>query len=322
MKVGWLAVVAFAGSMMVTAQVTAPVTTGGPAMFGPSYSGFPAPVAPGQLAEFFVSGLTLQAGQPTAATSFPLPSTLAGITASIRGFTGPTFAVPILRLDMTRNCNPEWFPGISCSAPIGVEVQLPYELGSSPAANVGNAYDYALTITDAQDHSASITLHSVQSAIHVLRSCEFPQTPPNPKNACPALVSSAGAETVAGAVVTAYATGLGRVSPGIPTGSSAPASPLSGLLFPVGLNFDFHPNAQPIGQPAGTHVVEAADFTAPLFAGPVPGYAGLYQVNIRIPDVPIGTPACGGKVYSNLTVTILNSASSDGFPLCVAVPAR
>ena len=69
----------------------------------------------------------------------------------------------------------------------------------------------------------------------------------------------------AGAILAFYLTGQGTVNPAIPDGSAAPVAPLSML--------DGTAQATIGGQPAEV-----------TFAGLAPGYAGLAQVNVRIPQ--------------------------------------
>jgi uncharacterized protein (TIGR03437 family) len=81
------------------------------------------------------------------------------------------------------------------------------------------------------------------------------------------LVSS-NAPATAGEIVTLWATGLGNTSPGLQDGSLATgAQSISQLnLFDVQING------------------AALDPGAILYAGVAPGYAGLYQINLRLPD--------------------------------------
>jgi len=73
-----------------------------------------------------------------------------------------------------------------------------------------------------------------------------------------------------GEVVIVYATGLGKVEPAPPTGQPAPSSPL-----PVTVE---QPTVTISGFPAEV-----------LFSGLAPGFAGLYQLNVRIPqNLPAG----------------------------------
>ncbi len=73
-----------------------------------------------------------------------------------------------------------------------------------------------------------------------------------------------------GETVVIYATGLGPVTPPVPAGSAAGASPLSLCALPVAVTI------------AGTNAMVT-------YAGLAPGWAGLYQVNAQLPpDLPPG----------------------------------
>ena len=70
--------------------------------------------------------------------------------------------------------------------------------------------------------------------------------------------------------VTLYGTGAGAVSPPVPTGAAAPASPSSSTVGEV------------------TATINGLPCTV-LFAGLTPGNVGLLQVNIQVPKLPSGT---------------------------------
>ena len=72
------------------------------------------------------------------------------------------------------------------------------------------------------------------------------------------------APAAVGDTVVIYCTGLGDVSPAIPAGSAAPASPLSHTVNTVTATIG--------GLPATV-----------MFSGLSPGFAGLYQVNAVVP---------------------------------------
>jgi uncharacterized protein (TIGR03437 family) len=76
-----------------------------------------------------------------------------------------------------------------------------------------------------------------------------------------------------------YCTGLGPVDPQIPSGVAAPGDPLSRVTSPVEVT---------IGG-----IVASVDF-----AGLAPGFAGLYQINARVPAAV--TP--GGAVTVSVKV--------------------
>jgi len=80
--------------------------------------------------------------------------------------------------------------------------------------------------------------------------------------------------------ITAYAVGLGAVSPAIATGIPAP----SDKLFPLAAPFECHTGYLPDGPPLQVG-----------FAGLAPGLIGIYQVNVQMPDAPVE----GGWLFVN-----------------------
>jgi uncharacterized protein (TIGR03437 family) len=104
------------------------------------------------------------------------------------------------------------------------------------------------------------------------------------------LVNSASQPAAAGSVVAGYFTGLGAVSPPVAAGVAAPASPLS--IVP--------------GEVTATIGGVAASVQ---FAGLAPGFAGLYQVNIQVPQMPSGQYplqiSVGGAASNAAPVSIL-----------------
>lgn len=77
-----------------------------------------------------------------------------------------------------------------------------------------------------------------------------------------------------GEIIHLYMTGLGPVSPPLATGAPAPANPPAATTTPLACWFSV------FGRPSQPAQV--------LFAGLAPGFAGYYQVDVRIPrDVPV-----------------------------------
>ena len=105
-----------------------------------------------------------------------------------------------------------------------------------------------------------------------------------------ALADSA-APAQAGDALIIYCTGLGTVDPPVVEGTAAPLSPLSSTKSPV--------------------TVMVGDKPAQVqFSGLIPGFAGLYQVNVVMPP----GVAAGGAVPVALTV-----AGQTGPPVTIAV---
>jgi uncharacterized protein (TIGR03437 family) len=73
-------------------------------------------------------------------------------------------------------------------------------------------------------------------------------------------------------VVHLYMTGLGPVEPAVESGAPSPSNPPARLRLPLSCHFA----PKDIYTPETTPEV--------LFAGLAPGFAGYYQLTIRIPD--------------------------------------
>jgi len=95
--------------------------------------------------------------------------------------------------------------------------------------------------------------------------------------------NSSGNPAATGSYVTVYLTGIGVLDNPVPDGNSAPNGPLSRSIAPFSATIG--------GSPANVS-----------FVGLTPGFTGLAQANIQIPDLPAGS-------YP-LVITVGNSASN------------
>lgn len=149
-----------------------------------------------------------------------------------------------------------------------------------PSLPSGNA-TVIVTVAGAQTAAKNVTVRNTAPGIFLLplgRAAAVNQD---------GSVNSPGHPAPPNSPVAVYATGLGTVSPPVPVGAPAPVDSLSRATATV--------TATVGGQPA---VV--------LFAGLAPGYAGLYQVNLVVPQLVTGdypVQISAGDVTSN-TATI------------------
>ena len=106
---------------------------------------------------------------------------------------------------------------------------------------------------------------------------------------------SAGPGNAAGAgdTLVIYCTGLGDVTPRGVAGTPAPAQPLAAAIDPV--------------------TVTLGGISAPVaFAGPTPGYAGLYQVNATVPS----------GVATSAQAPLVLTQSGRSSPVAVTIPIK
>jgi uncharacterized protein (TIGR03437 family) len=282
----------------------------------------PVSVAPGQIATFYVAGLT----------------SMTGITATLQQSSGNTTA-PIQSLRTVSLC-----PGLTaplsngCGSLAAVTVQIPYELVSQCplCSQEGDVNIATLLISQNGQAGTAIELNPLADEVHVLTACDvaLAQSPySQPVNLtglpCAPLVAHADGSLVTasspasiGEALTAWVFGLGLTNPTPITGQPSVEAPATEPFY---LNFNYQVNALPTkpyyGEPNEVPL-------APLYAGLAPGYVGLYQVNFTVPaQPPNGTPHCSipglptpaaDMAQSNLTVSIGGQYSFDGTGICVA----
>src|SRR5229473_1010303 len=201
-------------------------------VFGAGYFP-PMPVlgAPGSVVKLFVQGIGSKLAGPVAATRFPLPTVLAGISVTLNQAIGPQpIPLPMLAVRPISTCLNQ-MP--SCGSYVEVTVQIPFELytdgGTRPPAL---AY---LTVSENGVSGGAIELSAQTSRAHVL------------------VISRADGSLInfdhpvkSGEELVMYALGLGLTTPAVPTGQATPESaPKTSTSFQ--LNFDYRPNAPPSG---------------------------------------------------------------------------
>jgi uncharacterized protein (TIGR03437 family) len=273
-----------------------------PTISGLGYYYPPVTVAPGQLITVFMTG----DGE-------------GGIGATVQALTAP-----VLEVRRTSACP----SGAICSNLTAITIQIPYELQptcafTNPACTL--VAPTPLIITANGIAGAPVELAPQDDRVHILTTCDT-AVPGGSGTAasglpCAPLVTHAdgsmvtqGSPAQGGEEIVAYAVGLGLTTPAVKTGQAATAATPTNETFY--LDFNFRPNSlatKPI-LPAGFGPTPPT----PRYTGLVPGYAGLYQINLIVPPTPVGTQACSGNVLSNLTVSVGGLVSFDGAGICVA----
>jgi len=269
----------------------------------------PVAVAPGQLISVFLAG-----------------NVPGDIGATVQGL-----SAPVLEARPASGCT----AGAICSGVTAITIQIPYELqpGCSFTTPVCNVLLLTqLVVTAGGVAGPPIDLTPISDQVHILTACDT--VVPSGSGIAPAdglpcapLITHANGSLVtagnlaqAGEELVAYAVGLGLTVPSIPTGQAATVA--TPTQEPFRLDFNFRPNAlatQPmplILEPGSS----SPDLNSPLYSGLVPGYAGLYQVNFIVPQLPAGVQPCSGLEQTNLTVSVGGQMSFDGAGICVAAP--
>ena len=285
----------------------------------------PVTVAPGQVITFFVDGIGASLNASVRAESTPLPTQLAGITATLIQF-NPPVPVPIFAIEPISPCADS--TQIGCSPYTAVTVQLPFEMQAEDptmprGVPVGSAQ---LVFAENGAIAAKIDLISLVDEIHLVRTCDVLYT--NRELTCRPVVTHPDGTLVSGEnpahqgeEVVLYTFGLGAAA-GAATGQ-APTKPLpTARSFTV--SFDARQNALASRPQIESNLAGNDGTPTAIFVGLTPGYVGLYQVNVIVPSLPLEALPCypvsilnGVQIESNLTINIGGSASFDGVGVCV-----
>lgn len=250
----------------VTFEVVAkgnPVATAGGVVNNATFAGGD-PLGRGTIAAVF--GEQFIYGDPVAASSLPLGTTLGGVRVLVNGAPAPVYFVSYGQINF----------------------QIPYEATVGTATIVVEANGLrsnGVTVPIANRAPRMLRLGIGEYGIFVNQDGTFPL----PRTS---VLGAAGRPARAGDTLVMYAIGLGPTSPTVANGTAAPSNPLA-VIAPT-----------PVLQFGKTSISES-DSTAPLFVGLTPGFVGLYQINVTIPatvekgpNVPVFLNM-GGNVFSN-----------------------
>lgn len=217
--------------------LTRPSVNAGGVLNAASFSSGPLSVAAGSIISIFGSNLS---NSTESAVTIPIPGSLGGATVMIGGHPAPLLFV----------------------SPVQINAQVPFEVEGSNSPT--------LTVNLNGSSSTPITLPLAPSAPGIFTVTQ------NGAGRGAILHAASGAAVTAdnparpGELLEVFATGLGAVTPDIPTGSQALSSPLSTTRI--------------------TPTVTIAGADAPVeFAELAPGFVGLYQINVQVPsELPTG----------------------------------
>ncbi len=190
--------------------------------------------APGAAMAIF--GVNLSDNIYTAST-YPLPTQLGPTTVTVNGNLAPLYYVSPTQIDFQ-------MPSHVPASNVQVQVNVSSSPGGVQALFLGQPHTSTLTVVDP---GLFVNAGNRAAALNQDLSAHTPATP-----------------LPAGALVLLFITGQGPITPPIPDGTAAPASPLSTINGMVTVNI-------------GGQLAQVA------YAGVAPGFAGLSQINAVIP---------------------------------------
>jgi hypothetical protein len=309
-------------------------------IFGAGYTPPWTFVAPGQVLTLTVAPAL---NVPDAvATETPLPTTLSGVSVLVRAplakdTRGYPTSLPILRVYTPTDVL--LLDGLLCSdhpnvvgSPVCSNTQITVQIPTEPVCEPIGAEEPAscFFVSNFLDNPALLLLNvkangttgpdfPVQmlfraSAPHLLNSCDSIFGPPS-TSPCHALVTHGDGTLVSnsspakvGETISLYGAGIAGCQTGAacsPTGSapSAPTKVLSDSVL-----FTYKVSGPPPGSLSGSSTILEI-LVPPDWAGLIPGYVGLYQINVTVPPMPATVYPCGytspyGAGNGNAKITI------------------
>jgi uncharacterized protein (TIGR03437 family) len=299
----------------------------------------------GTVLTLFISDL----GVPDAvATDTPLPRSLSGVVVAARvvgaiDTTGYPRSLPILRVDTVHRTNffdgggPPCTPAdnLGCSY-TAVTVQIPTERvcaqpNGAPPRNCTDPSQFQdlppLLVLNVESNGYTgpdLSVRVVLASPHLLSSCDSIFGPQS--TGCAALVSHVDGSLVDvnhparfGETIILYAVGLGS---GVPTGQATkdPMPPASFCCASVTFTSMMSLNDSVAGHPWG---IQTDTLIRPDYVGLVPGYVGLFQINVRVPppfnsgSVPASLFRCSSDLGAATNTSIILGTGSNSIAICV-----
>jgi uncharacterized protein (TIGR03437 family) len=292
--------------LVVAAALTVGALSAQSAVIGAGYSApYPLKVAPGQLVTLFVSGIGATISSRVAATSLPLPYTLAGISVTIDELMNPPLLkekVPLLAV-------------APMSGVTAVTVQIPFGLRTSSFISPLIPPPATLTLYENEIPAVTVKIGPTADQIHIVTSCDANLTVPVPGALCRPIIAHADGSLVTrdlpahpGELLVLYAFGLGSTNPGMASGDAATSAQ------PATATVSLSSEAAITILPSERRVFN------PIFAGLTVGFSGLYQINFLAPapPTPFGPGDCNtfDSPNGNVALTV-RANSSDTAAFCV-----
>lgn len=309
-----------AGAMTLAVLLPAAEGSAGEAQF--LHAGYAAPgpveVAPGQVVTLFFRGIgrmpagSMRNGQ---AQTVPLPETLAGISASIEQLPRASpYPLALFSVRQHNECEEaSGRPGCLLTA---LRVQIPTDLTPTVAK---------LTVAVDGDPSRTFLIRPVRDDAHVLTTCDLTWDT-NPGSKCLRIAFHADGTSVSeasparrGETIVIYAHGLGPTIPRVATGTAAPAGVelVEATARQLSVRFLALRNADG-SLPRYLEAQPGDGDNAIVYAGLVAGQIGLYQINVKVPELLEVPILCGGDTRSNAVVKVSSSRGTENVAVCVA----